>query len=80
MIILPAQMKRSALKRAWVIIWNVANVGLLIPSLNIIKPSCLRVDRAIIFFMSHSVVALSPAINMVIHATTVNVKLNILHM
>lgn len=35
------------------------------PSLVIITPSCLRVDNAIIFFMSHSVVALIPAINIV---------------
>jgi hypothetical protein len=31
----------------------------------IIIPSWLRVDKAIIFFISHSVVALRPAINMV---------------
>jgi len=35
------------------------------PILVIIIPNWLRVDRAIIFFMSHSVVALRPAINMV---------------
>ena len=32
------------------------------PIAAIIIPNCLRVERAIIFFMSHSVVALSPAI------------------
>lgn len=31
----------------------------------VIIPSCLRVDKAIIFFMSHSVIALIPAINIV---------------
>jgi hypothetical protein len=35
------------------------------PILVIIIPSCLSVDRAIIFFMSHSDVALKPAINIV---------------
>jgi hypothetical protein len=35
----------------------------------IMTPSCLRVDRAIIFFMSHSEVALTPAINIVDTAT-----------
>lgn len=35
------------------------------PILVIIMPSWLKVDRAIIFFMSHSVVALRPAINIV---------------
>lgn len=39
------------------------------PILVIIIPSCLRVDRAIIFFMSHSVVALIPAIIIVDTAT-----------
>ena len=34
-------------------------------SLNIIVPSCLSVDRAIIFFISHSVKALKPAIRAV---------------
>lgn len=35
------------------------------PILVIIMPNWLKVDRAMIFFMSHSVVALSPAINIV---------------
>ena len=35
------------------------------PILVIIIPSCLSVDRAMIFFISHSDVALSPAINIV---------------
>ena len=43
----------------------MAIVGEFNPILHIITPSCLKVDRAIIFFMSHSVVALIPAINMV---------------
>lgn len=45
------------------------------PILVIIIPSCLRVDKAIIFFMSHSVVALIPA--MIIVDTATN-KINLL--
>lgn len=37
-----------------------------IPILIIISPSCLSVDSAIIFFISHSVIALRPAINIVV--------------
>ena len=39
------------------------------PSLAIITPSCLRVDSAIIFFMSDSVMADKPAMNIVREAT-----------
>jgi hypothetical protein len=49
--------------------WKNAKWGRLNPKLVIIMPSCLRVDRAIIFFASHSAVALSPAINIVTIAT-----------
>lgn len=35
------------------------------PNLDIITPSCLKVDKAMIFFISHSAIALIPAINMV---------------
>lgn len=38
------------------------------PMAAIIIPSCLRVDSAMIFFISHSVVALIPAINIVLTA------------
>lgn len=34
----------------------------------IITPNCLRVDRAIIFLRSHSIIATEPAINMVMDA------------
>lgn len=61
----PAQMKRRALKIAWVNIWKYAKLGIFRPILVIIIPSWLNVDRAIIFFMSHSDVALRPAINIV---------------
>lgn len=59
-------MNKRALNRACVTMWKNARLGIFIPMLIIIRPSCLNVDKAIIFFMSHSVVALSPAINMVI--------------
>lgn len=42
-----------------------AIVGKLSPSLVTIIPNCLRVDRAIIFFISHSVIAENLAINIV---------------
>lgn len=42
------------------------------PIAAIIIPNCLRVDKAIIFFMSHSVVALNPAIRVVETATNSN--------
>lgn len=45
-------------------------LGRLKPRLVIIIPNCLRVDRAITFFISHSVVALIPAISMVLTAIT----------
>lgn len=38
------------------------------PNAAIITPSCLRVERAIIFFISHSPIALYPAISIVIDA------------
>lgn len=58
-------MNRSALNRACVTIWKNASLGICIPILIIINPNWLRVDKAIIFFMSHSEMALSPAINIV---------------
>jgi len=47
------------------------------PRLVIIIPSWLKVDKAIIFFISHSVIALSPAITMVVTATIRRKILNI---
>lgn len=58
-------MKRSALNRAWVRRWKYVNRGKYSASLAIITPSCLSVDRAIIFFRSHSTRATDPAINIV---------------
>lgn len=70
LIILPAQINKSALNRAWITIWINASCGNPRPILVIIIPSCLKVDSAIIFFMSHSVVALIPA--MIIVDTAIN--------
>lgn len=64
-IIDPAHMNSNALNRAWVERWNRARDGRARPRLAIITPSWLRVDRAIIFFMSDSNIADSPAINIV---------------
>ena len=59
--------------------WKNANDGIFNPILVIIIPSWLKVDNAIIFFMSHSVVALNPAISMVETATRSMNKLKYLH-
>ena len=45
--------------------WKNASIGAPKPKLIIITPSCLNVESAMIFFISHSVMALSPAINAV---------------
>jgi hypothetical protein len=62
----PAQMNSRALNSACVTMWKKARFGMCIPILIIIRPNCLSVDKAIIFFMSHSVIALSPAMNIVV--------------
>jgi len=62
----PAQINNRDLNRACVTIWKNAKLGRFKPSLAIIIPSWLKVDKAIIFFMSVSVVALNPAINIVV--------------
>lgn len=48
--------------------------------MNIIIATCLRVERAIIFFMSHSAMALALAINMVVVATTKRAGLKYIHL
>jgi len=58
-------MNSNDLNRACVVMWKKARAGRPSPKLVIIIPSWLRVDNAIIFFMSHSVVALIPAISIV---------------
>lgn len=64
-IIEPAQINSKALNKACVIKWKKANLGSPTDKASIITPSCLKVDNAIIFFMSHSVKAAIPAINIV---------------
>ena len=46
------------------------------PRLDIITPNCLKVESAIIFFMSHSAIALNPAISIVNVAIIKSVLLN----
>jgi hypothetical protein len=69
-IIFPAQINNSALNRACVIRWKNAISGRPSAMVNIIMATCLRVDKAIIFFMSHSAMALALAISIVIEAIT----------
>lgn len=45
--------------------WKKARFGKFRAMVEIITPSCLRVDSAIIFLRSHSTIAAMPAINMV---------------
>lgn len=71
----PAQINSSALNKACITMWNIAMLGSPKPIAVIIIPSCLSVDSAIIFFMSHSVVALIPAISIVHTAINRMVKL-----
>lgn len=61
---------------ACVSIWKKVRLTRPNARLVIIIPSCLRVDRAIIFFMSCSVVALSPAISIVDTAVNNKILLN----
>lgn len=71
----PAEIKSKALKRAWVKRCRVARVGMLRAIVATISPSCLRVERAMIFFRSHSTMADSPAINIVAEAVKSNIGL-----
>lgn len=70
-------MKRRALNRAWVIRWKNVIRGRPIARVAIITPNWLRVERAIIFLRSHSVMAAIPAINIVIDAAYRRVGWNI---
>lgn len=65
-MIVPAHRNSNALNKAWVSRWKSAKVLSPKPSLIIISPSCLRVDRAMIFFRSVSRQATVPAMNLVI--------------
>lgn len=53
-------------------IWKYAKFTIPNPIDAIIIPSCLNVDSAIIFFISHSVIALNPAIVVVDTAISSN--------
>ena len=66
---MPAQIKSRALNSAWVRRWKNAKLGFPSPRLATITPSWLRVERAIIFFMSHSNMAAMPAMVIVILPT-----------
>lgn len=72
----PAQIKRRALNRAWVRRWKNAKEGKFSPIAPIITPSWLRVESAIIFFRSHSIMATDPAINIVMAAIRRRMVLN----
>lgn len=61
---------------AWVTRWKNARFGRFSLILAIITPSCLRVERAIIFFRSVSTIALIPAMNIVMVEIMRRVKLN----
>jgi len=65
----PAQINSRALNKACVIKWKKAIEGMFKARVNIISATCLRVDKAIIFFISHSAMALALAISMVIVPT-----------
>jgi len=58
-------MNKSALNRAWVIRWKSATFGSPRLRVNIITATCLSVDKAMIFFISHSAMALALAISIV---------------
>jgi hypothetical protein len=62
---LPAQINSRALNIAWVIRWKKAKFVKFREILVIITPSCLRVESAIIFFISVSTIAFIPAISIV---------------
>ena len=64
-IIDPAVRNKRALNKAWVIKWKNAREVRLRPRLAIMTPSWDNVDKAIIFFISHSMIAAIPAINIV---------------
>lgn len=76
----PAPMNNKALNKACVTIWKNVNIGRLSARLVIIIPNWLKVDKAMIFFMSHSDRALIPAINMVVVEISSSVQLNHLYM
>lgn len=64
-MIIPAHINNMALKKAWEIKWKNDNIGFPIPKIIIITPNCLKVDNAITFFISISIMAVIPAITIV---------------
>lgn len=73
-IMTPAHKKSKALNKACVIKWKKASSGKLIEIANIITPSWLKVDKAIIFFRSYSKKATNPDINIVNEEIINNMK------
>lgn len=63
----PEQRKSIALKKAWVQMWRKASWGWSSPSVTIIRPSWLDVEKAIIFLISFCVRA-QVAVNKVVRA------------
>lgn len=59
--------------------WKKAISGSPKLNVNIIIATCLRVDRAIIFFISHSAIALALAISIVIVAIITRIVLKSFH-
>ena len=61
----PAEINNRALNIAWTDMWKNAKFGIFSPKHVVIRPSCLNVDKAIIFFISFSYIALIPVIKVV---------------
>lgn len=61
----PAHINKRALKQAWVAKWKNVKSGSPKAKVDIIKPNCLKVERAIIFFKSNSKTPLIPDITIV---------------
>lgn len=61
-IMLPVPTNNIALKKAWAIKWINLILGRPILRNQTISPSCLKVDKATIFFKSVSIKAFNPAI------------------
>lgn len=68
----PAHINKEALNRAWVRRWKKVNTTKEQEKEATIKPSCLRVEYAIIFFKSQSKIPIRPAKLIVRIPTTIN--------
>lgn len=73
---IPEHKNNRDLNIAWVTKWKKANFGKFIEIEEIINPSCLKVERAIIFFKSNSILALDPDINIVKHDNIKSIYIN----